>query len=357
MGDAQMVTSGRRASAQPGCSRRRWLAFALVSLYPGTLAVLSLAHLFVQVRGGPLALAEVVAPYLFVPLLVLLPALAVRGAVLPRLAIVACLLGGLQFAPVTRLGAPPIAPPGVTVTVATWNVAFGHADEEAVRRFVEARPAEIVALVEDYGSWWDTDYDRWREREAALARVYPYQVRRNSQGLSILSVYPLLGSSPPSPQVAGADATPVAWGRFDLGQGRTIVVAASHPRNPTRGVCALWRLCFNPAVRDADIRETRAAIAPFLARGDRVLLVGDFNLTEREPAYRDLVAGLWDAQRAVGEGPGHTWRPFPLARFDLALLRIDYVLGNWAIRPLALARNCATSGTDHCFLVATLGIS
>jgi endonuclease/exonuclease/phosphatase family metal-dependent hydrolase len=95
-------------------------------------------------------------------------------------------------------------------------------------------------------------------------------------------------------------------------------------------------------------------VDPFLQRDEPLVLVGDLNLTEREPAYRDLAVGLWDAQQAIGSGMGHTWRPFPLARFGLPLLRIDYVLGNQKVRPLGLARDCSPRGADHCALIAIL---
>jgi endonuclease/exonuclease/phosphatase (EEP) superfamily protein YafD len=339
--------------ARRALSRRRHAVIFIASTYPLALTALVVAQLVAQARGGPLGLAMVVAPYLFLPLVALLPLLLLRGTVVLRLAFVACLLCGLRFAP--RF---PTAPSrgdtsGMMLTVMTWNVAFGHADAEAVRRFVESRPAEIVALEEDYASWWDPDYTRWTEREAALARVYPYQIRRHSQGLTLLSIYPILESSE---ETAARDTPPVAWGRFDLGNGRTLVVAAAHPHDPLRGDCDPRRLCYDPAVRDAEIRQIRAATAPFLAHGEPLVLAGDFNVTERELAYRELADGLWDAQRAVGSGLGHTWRPFALARQLLPLLRIDYVLGSPTARPLSLRRDCTTPGADHCALFATLAL-
>ena len=46
-------------------------------------------------------------------------------------------------------------------------------------------------------------------------------------------------------------------------------------------------------------------------------MVGDFNVTEREPAYNDLSTGLVDAYHVVGTGTGTTWRPTSLMNHAL----------------------------------------
>lgn len=161
-------------------SRRRRSIIALAALYPLALAGLWLAESVARARSGPLALAAVLAPYLFLPLIPLFPLMMLRGTAVLRLAVVACLLFGIPLASGPPAVSPIVADAGVALTLTTWNVAFGHADREAVRRFVEARPADIVVLEEEYTSWWDPNYARWQAREADLARVYPYQVRRHS---------------------------------------------------------------------------------------------------------------------------------------------------------------------------------
>jgi endonuclease/exonuclease/phosphatase family metal-dependent hydrolase len=343
-------------SALPEPSRLARLSLGLAALYTRALAALLLLQLVAQVRSGWLALVAVFAPYLFLPVVLLLPLLLLRGTVVLRFTVALCLLCGLPFAPRLHIGPVRDDTSGAVLTVMTWNVAFAHADVEAVRSFVEERPADVIALEEDYASWWDPDFARWQAREAALARIYPYQLRRHTQGLSILSVYPILESSVVAATGAGDDAPPVAWGRFDLGGGRTMVVAVAHPRNPTGRGCDPRRLCYDPVARDSEIRQIREAVAPFLARGEPLVLAGDFNLTEREPAYRELTTGLWDAQRTVGGGLGHTWRPFAFTRVAVPLLRIDYVLGSPTTRPLRLLRDCTTHGADHCALTATIAL-
>lgn len=340
-------------------SRRRRLALALAAIYPGVLLLLGVVQRLWPREGGPLALAAVGAPFLLLPVGALLPLLPLRGAAALRLTVAACLLLGLRDAPRLPQPTPVVAPGAALLTVMTWNVAFGHADPRAIQRFVESRPADVVILVEDYTSWWDPDPAVWRAREAALERIYPYQVRYlhgAPQGLTILSTFPIIERATIADDASERETPPLAWGRLDLGQGRALVVAAAHPRNPTRDGCSPRRLCYDPAGRDAQVARIRAIIDPFLARGEPLLLAGDFNLTDREVAYAAASRGLWDAHRAVGSGTGNTWRPFALADGGLPLLRIDYLFGSPGVQPVRLARDCTARGSDHCALIGQIAV-
>jgi endonuclease/exonuclease/phosphatase family metal-dependent hydrolase len=89
------------------------------------------------------------------------------------------------------------------------------------------------------------------------------------------------------------------------------------------------------------------------AEGDGVLLVGDLNVSDREPAYRDVAAGLIDAYLEVGWGPGGTWRPSHLEQLPFGLVRIDHMLSTADIRPLRVAVDCTPRGSDHCIVTGT----
>lgn len=334
-------------------SRRRRIAIGLACGYPGALLALCLLQSAMPRRSGPLGLSLVFAPYLFLPLLALSPLLFLRGAAPLRLLFLFCwLLFGIRFPLQLPRPAAPADPAATTISVMTWNVNFGGASNLTdVRRFVETRPADVIALQEDYLVWGDPDHRVWMARERALARVYPHQVRLNRAGLVILSVYPILEATRDDPQPSGSAPPPVAWGRLDLGGGRTVVVATAHPVNAAPARCRAegWR-CFDAAERDLQIQRVRDSLSPFLQRGEPLILVGDFNLTEQEPAYRDLVDGLRDAHREAGAGLGHTWVPPWLARRGLPLLRIDYMFSSPQVTPLRLAPDCARRGSDHCAL-------
>ena len=81
--------------------------------------------------------------------------------------------------------------------------------------------------------------------------------------------------------------------------------------------------------------------------------MGDFNTTEREPAYMEMAAGLRDSHLDAGLGPGFTWRPAPLADIPLGMLRIDYVLSTADLVPTSSTVDC-TVPSDHCRLDAEL---
>ena len=101
----------------------------------------------------------------------------------------------------------------------------------------------------------------------------------------------------------------------------------------------------------AAVRQT---IDPILAAGTPLVLLGDFNMVDREVGYAELSAGLIDAQRAVGLGPGLTWRPESVEWLPFGLLRIDYVFSANGLEPIAIGPDCTPRGSDHCLLHATL---
>ena len=97
-------------------------------------------------------------------------------------------------------------------------------------------------------------------------------------------------------------------------------------------------------------RRIRAAIDEDLASHRTVIVLGDINTTEREPAYDEVSAGLTDA-RIAGTWPGLTWRPGVLNGLPFGLLRIDYVLSSLA--PIDYSVRCTTL-SDHCLVSASL---
>ncbi|HYI22213.1 MAG TPA: endonuclease/exonuclease/phosphatase family protein, partial [Candidatus Limnocylindrales bacterium] len=80
---------------------------------------------------------------------------------------------------------------------------------------------------------------------------------------------------------------------------------------------------------------------------------GDFNVTEREPAYNDVSTGLRDAHLDAGIGFGLTWRPGALRSLPMGLLRIDYIFSTTDLEAVSTHVEC-TANSDHCLLAATL---
>jgi vancomycin resistance protein VanJ len=131
----------------------------------------------------------------------------------------------------------------------------------------------------------------------------------------------------------------------------------AHPMPPRIAAegCSPLR-CYNTGPRDEQIAALRRFVEDLRDRnGDPLILAGDMNVTEREPAYFDLAAGLQDAHRAAGAGFGASWRPDPI-NLPLGLIRIDYLLSDQGARPVALTTDCTSTASDHCLLVGRFAL-
>jgi endonuclease/exonuclease/phosphatase family metal-dependent hydrolase len=104
-------------------------------------------------------------------------------------------------------------------------------------------------------------------------------------------------------------------------------------------------------VRDGALAVIRLSIAADIAAGRSVLVAGDFNTTEREPAYADFVRGLRDAHLDAGIGPGLTWRPLSLDGLPFGLVRIDYLMTTPDLQAVSTHVVC-NELSDHCLLEA-----
>ncbi len=321
----------------------------LALLYPIALIGLAAQGAVAPQRVGPLAVAGIVAPLLFAPLLVLLPrALRPRAAGI-RLLLAACaVLFLLDVVSWEGLRPASSGATGEAVSFATWNVSAENGEPGALAGFLRDHPAAVVALEEV----------RWADLAVTDAAArYPYRLDRQANsvpGLALLSIYPIRASGVVAGTVDEADAAGAIWSRLDIG-GESLLVVVAHTRAPYTHTAACSPLvCFDPEMRDQQLGAIRAFLTPFTARGEAVLLLGDLNVTERESAYRDLARGLRDVQRHVSAVPGATWRPFPLARLPMALLRIDYALASSTVASRAAGVDCAPRGSDHCVLAGVV---
>jgi vancomycin resistance protein VanJ len=339
-------------TAVPIAERRRGAPrIALIAaVYPAALLALSAVHLVAPQRSGVLALSQILAPHLFAGLVPVLALLLWRPAwrgPLPVLSLAAAVVAAVRFGP-GFVSLPASQTPGApTLTVTSWNLEAGQPPVEAVLEALKASPASILALQELTPRHADaivTDPD--------IRARYPHRVlapRDGSFGMGLLSAHPILDE-----EVRSGPA--VIRVRLAMPGGRTLTVIDVHPFPGRIDVAGDLRipLDYDPSERDAALREIRdlvdrAAAGP----DDGVLLVGDLNVSDREPAYREIADGLHDAYREVGWGPGGTWRPSRLEALPFGLLRIDHMLSTAAVRPLRLAVDCTPRGSDHCILTGT----
>ena len=319
----------------------------LLVIYPLALLALSLANVLDPKRAGLFALSEIFAPYLFLPLLLLAPFALMRGTGVLRTLLLVCLLVFcVRFPPRLVSAAPADNPAAIHLTAMQWNVRVGGQYDQ-IMNVLSQQPASIVSIVE-------ADWNRL-SKDNEVAGLYPYrwgvQDAGPESGEVLLSTYPIIEKGVLTAPPNLWDVPRVIWARLQVGLGQSVFVVVAHP--PPGTFCThrtFPQKCYNTATRDQRLAAINAFVQPHVNKGDAVLMLGDFNVTEREPAYNDLSAGLVDAHRVVGAGTGVTWRPASLMSHDLALLRIDYIFTSPNVTPLATSVDCTPRGSDHCIL-------
>jgi len=320
-----------------------------ICIYALLLAALVLIQVIVLPREGVLALAIIIAPYLFLPFLLLAPLACWRRTTLLRIGLLgALLLFGLAYSP--RVGFSSQLPQQGTITAMTWNFHGYHVRSGTLRQALNQHKPDIVALQ-------DSDWQGIGEADDVLAH-YPYHLYRPGNtmppGEALLSVYPFLdyGTIAPDKTRAIWDIPRVLWAHLNLGHGRTLLVIDAHPVSSINTVAGCF---FCPQRRNAQIQALHHFIQPLLQRGEHILLLGDMNTTDREPAYKELSAGLQDTHLLVGRGSGHSWGVRQLNPL-WAILRIDYMLASPNVKPLSLQTDCTARGSEHCLLVGRFAV-
>lgn len=228
----------------------------------------------------------------------------------------------------------PPEPGTEPLRVSTWNVLAG---EDAIARALQgisASRADLIALQEI-----EADVAAQLTSEATGFQFRAMEAHDDSD-VALLSRFPILESQP----VPGLPAlrAVVDWPSAD-----PVVVYVAHPP-----LAEYVRLGDIPVGVDFNVRDTiigrlRGPIDEDLAAGRSVVVMGDFNTTERERAYGWLSDGLRDAHLDAGTGPGFTWRPSPLMFMPVGVLRIDYVLSSPDLAATAATVDCSLP-SDHC---------
>jgi endonuclease/exonuclease/phosphatase (EEP) superfamily protein YafD len=338
-----------RPSMSPGEHPVRDRFVRLLVAYPIVWSILSIVTVAAPQRGGPLALSQIFAPHLLIPVLLLVPiAVSSKSRELQVGLLIALAIGAARFGPglVSTTASPPSSDESV-VQILSWNLEGDTSTTADLLAQLRASDADIVALQE------------LTHEHAAAIRADPELTARFSQpalvprgdagGLGLLSRFAIADAfddrDPPFQNV-----------ELQLPDGRLTVINAHlfAPRFPI-GQATPFSWAFDPAQRDADILSVRATIERALAAGRPLIVLGDFNVTDREPGFDDLSRGLWDAHDEVGQGTGSTWRPQELEFVPFGVLRIDYFLGGPATRPLSVFEDCSPS-SDHCILTGTAAV-
>jgi endonuclease/exonuclease/phosphatase (EEP) superfamily protein YafD len=303
-----------------------------------------------------LALINAFAPYLFAPLVVLVPVSLVchpwafrAGVALPALLFLV-LYGPLYFPP----WPVALAEYGSTLTVMTFNVYAYSEMSETVRIILEHGPPDVVALQE-------LTPQLFRLMLQELGDQYPYHTIgpiRGYWGMAVFSRYPLselwvTGSALPRWQIQAVEI---------VGENGPFTLYNVHP--PSTHV-PLYASTIAGIPRRVHVSfEYRRHYAEQLSqeiasRPGPVIVAGDLNSTDRSDVYAMLTDSLTDAHRAVGWGLGHTfparWERYRGIPYPSKLARIDMILASDAFVPLRSYVGTSGGESDHLPVIAEFG--
>lgn len=321
----------------------------LVGAAAALVVGLALVTVLAPQSTGPLALAQILLPHIFLATLLVAAwfALALRTRAMTLALIGLVVVGCLRFG-TDWVSLPVQSATGTRVAFLSWNLEVGSRPPDQVAPPLLAHHADIVALQE-----LTPGAAAALEADSGIRERYPYRVLmpdRDVFGLGILSAFPIVAQS-----LSVAPVSLVV--ELDLGSGRHMRVFDAHPLPGRIEEIASVGLpvAFDATDRDDEIARLRTRIDPLLAGNEPLVVIGDYNTTPTEPAYARLTSGLRDVHAEVGEGPGWTWRPNRFASLGIGLLRIDLVLVSPGVSPLSDGVDCGHPG-DHCIVSALVAV-
>ena len=335
------------SSDRPRRSPWWWFAVAIsLANAAGVLGFFALRFLLPRLPA-PLALISYGGPFLFAPLLLLLPLaflLRSRAAAISTMAVLVlfAVLYGPLFVP--RL-APAPALTGEPLSVMTFNLGAYRAPPERLVSVIESENADVVAVQELVPA-------TARALRDGLGTRYPYTILEpTAADTGLLSRHPI---------VASERFRPAGFGRLALHtvldiNGRLVQVIVVHPRPPGFRWRRRWPLAVGVSY-DALSKEITDVARRAAALPGPVLVLGDLNISEQTPAYDRLAGVLGDTFREAGWGFGLTF-PYRLqidgTVVPRPLVRIDYVFHSSELY-VREARVGCRGGSDHCYVVARL---
>ena len=288
------------------------------------------------------ALPNIVLPFLFLPLALLVP-LAVWVRSRPYLVSVSILtlLFVVSYGGLFLLRPPvPTDPTGTPLRVMTFNHLYLNRDLGDIEAAIVRGDADIVALQE-----LTPEIAEGLRRD--LRGRYPHMDLRpaskatRTDGVGLLSRLPFTNAR--YDEAFRGQLVNVRIGDRD------VTLINLHLMIPFGGRESSRPLAYDPRRRSLQLGALERAVA---AHTGPLVVVGDFNLSDREPGYRRLEQLMTDVYRRTRRGFGFT---FPSGRALLGmplphLVRLDYV---WVrgLEPVAASRDCRT-GSDHCLVVA-----
>ena len=320
---------------------RRIFATA-VSLYVFVLALLALLNAVLTDPPVWVALPSIFTALGFLPLILLIPLVFLVNSLQMRVATLAFyVLFVLTFGPwLLPKGVPETDAP--TLRFVTLNQLANNEDVERIIDAVTAHGADVIAIQELSPVVAD-----------ALAELedYPHQVlnpyetlgREPSIGLGVVSRYPLEA-------VDYDPATRVQEVSLRL-EDRNVTIINVHPPTPFGNDLPNDVLLSTVRSYDSSVRNDN--LAGILEQADEaqkpVVILGDFNLSDFEAAYRDFAAEFENVYRTAEGGFGFTF-PANRALPPFPFIRIDHIWVSEEMTPLRAGTDCQETGSDHCLV-------
>jgi vancomycin resistance protein VanJ len=341
--------SSESPSPQQPCFLKRLALAGLNVLVPLNVGVILAYYVIREISPTKLWFIQAlhyVLPWLFVPMLLLLPiSILLRSRFKTLLLILPIPLFLLSYGELF-LPRLPVRTTGEPFTVMTYNVWGGNTQFDRIASEIRSHDPDLLSIHEFSPPIVEALEDR-------LAETYPFY--RIHPGVGFFSRYPILQSR--AFRLGGIYGIPGPWAQhliLDM-NGQEVNIFNVHPPSPPlqgNQIPGLpFRLPSNFRTEGFEI-----AVQEILWRMERaqgpILVVGDFNFTDQEEEYKLLMQTLEDAHRQCGWGMGFSFARFPST--GIALWRIDYVLHSEDFVSLR-ARLGDFAGSDHRPVIAELG--
>jgi endonuclease/exonuclease/phosphatase (EEP) superfamily protein YafD len=238
---------------------------------------------------------------------------------------------------------------GPFLRVMTANLWSHNHDANSLAVLLKNRQPDVLA-VQELGP------DMAARLAWVLQKEYPYQALCPSDstlGMGVFSRYPILGSEPPE---MGPQRCSFQQVTFEF-ESRPMRLFNVHPVAPRITHRQLGWLHLPNGFDTSEQEQTlRGLIQCVQGVPEPVVIVGDFNVGDRQRLYRIVRKRLLDAHSEAGWGFGHTFPcrlpgqpnlPF------IPLVRIDYVFHDqvWTARSTRTGR---LRGSDHRYVLAEL---
>lgn len=281
-------------------------------------------------------------------LLLLFPGRRWRALALTIPLLFFCYEYGAAFTPKTYFASTAVAQAETPLRVMTWNTYFKNSEVENLVSAVQHERPDILA-VQEFGA------DYAKEFAATLKSNLPYQLTYpswNPSGYALFSRYPLKEVLQP---LAGSRACPCIQATATINE-RDVTIIVIHPTIPYFDIDFSRRLPLPTSFDTYRQDYQHQIVLQRIAKADGPLLVvGDFNATDRMSIIQQYRQILTDSYREAGWGFGFTF-PYEATfhSFELpSLVRLDYIFHDdfWRATRSWIGQ---AHGADHRYVVADL---